>query len=156
MKLTNVIVAVLTALALGGCYWTPQDAEPGGITISVSLPRGVLPSSYEGMLLRASLYDAAGVSGDILADYEPAPVLGSPIAIDGYDYFEVPLQPAPSGSFVIPDVLPGRKYRLYLQWGSIYGGLPFSQESHGLSSEFEVVPGGEVAVAVDLYYYYVC
>ncbi len=155
MKLLNAVVAVVTALTFGGCYWAPKDEETGGISISVSLPRGVLPSSYEGDLLRAELYDAADVSGDIVMSGTAKPVTKNPITIDGYDRFEVTLQPNGNGSFVIPGLLPGRKYRLYLQWGYTYVGAPsFNTNYHGLSSEFEVVPGGQVDVAIDLYSYY--
>ena len=49
MKLTNALVAVLTALTLGGCYWAPPAAESGGVSLTVSLARGVIPPSYYGI-----------------------------------------------------------------------------------------------------------
>jgi hypothetical protein len=154
MKMTNAIVAVLTALALGGCYWSAPAEDAGGISLTVGLGRGVLsPETWNGDLLRAWLYDAGAVAGDITGDYQTVAFAGAPIPVDGYDYYDVPLLQLESGSFVVPDIAPGRRYRLYLMAG-YNSDTEFVFDYHGLSGPFEVSAGGTTDIGITLYYYY--
>ena len=169
MKAAKAVVAVVTALTLGACYWVPPQAQTGTVSLNVRLAQGVLPPSYTGDLLRATLYDPSGVSA-LYAPYlgvppsTPAPgsradfirvtAAGAPYQIEGYDYYEMAFDPqrATSGSFTIPDIAIGRKYRLHLQWlnKSPTGG-PATITQEGLSTEFEVPPGSVADIAIDLY-----
>jgi hypothetical protein len=168
MKLINAFVAVVTALTLAGCYWMPEETQSGGISLTVSLPRGVLPPGSDTQAFRVYLYDAASVSALWgTPPMQPAPVdpydnievfpSASPIPIEGYSYYDVDLGPAfdiystMSGSFVIPDMLPGRRYRIHMELGWYSAAPYFSGDIEGLSDAFEVPPGGIADVALDLY-----
>ncbi len=171
MKLTKVVVALaIAALTLAGCYWTPPQARSGGVSLNLTLPRGVSPAGYAGWAFRVYLYDAGDVSAlygfppassqtpASRTDYIEIKTTGSPIGIDGYDHFDLTLDPfyniGPSGSFTIPDILPGRKYRMHVQYG-YYDPPPYLYGNYeGLSEAFVVAPGGVVDVALDLYYNY--
>lgn len=152
MKPMNAIVAVLTALALGGCYWTPAGTDSGAISLAVTLPRDVFPD-HNGYLLRGWLYNAGDVSGRA-AMFERPTFAADPITVDGYDHFDIALsQPAEGGSFTVADIVVGRKLRLYLVYGYNEPGYTFWTEYHGLSDAFEVIPGGVTDVAIELYFF---
>ncbi len=179
MKLTKVVVALtITALTLAGCYWTPPQAQAGGVSVRVSVPRGVVSPGTSVEAFRVYLYDAADVKalygfpptqptpsyrGDsiqvIPSDLAGLPpqlrsqLSGKTIALDGYRYYDVILSGGlgSGGSFTIPDVLPGRKYRIHMEYGYYAPAPYFYGYEEGVSEAFEVTAGSVVDVALDLY-----
>jgi hypothetical protein len=173
MKIVKVITAVaITMLMVTSCYWVPTESKPGRLSVTVSLPRGVVPPDTYTDAFRIYLYEASGVSalyGSPATSPTPAnrsdsievTVKGSPIKLDGYDYYDVALPSSfdiyntASGNFEIPDVLPGKKYRIHMQYGMYDPAPDFYGNYEGVSEAFEVAAGGIVDVALDLYYSYV-
>ena len=61
MKLTKVPVTVMSlGLILAACYWTPPQAQSGGVSLTVTLPRAAAAPS--GVTFRAYLYDSTNAS----------------------------------------------------------------------------------------------
>lgn len=164
-RTTNAVLALLVAVSVGGCYWTP-GAAAGRVSFSVTSARPIVanPTDYT---LRVYLYDADAVSAEYL-DWSGFPttnpidyayltlaITGSPIPLDGHDYWEVDLgaNPPTNGTLVIPDVVAGRKYRLVVQWW-YHGFPPPYADYQGVSNIFEVPDGGVASIAVSLYQLY--
>ena len=162
MKPAHAILALLLAATLGACYWTPGSMAEGGFSVRIAMARDVSPPP----VLRAYLYDSADVSArwtdwygsEWTDDPEPSSYYiestetGDPILIGGNTYYEHRLTEwADSGTFTIPEVTPGRRYRLVLVLGD-YWGQEWEVQNLALSGEFLVVAGAVVDVMVTLYY----
>ena len=170
MKVCKVFIFLMISAAVllfGGCYIDPAADEQAGIAISISAKD--LPSpEYSGEMLKISLFFDGSVSitednsfdSLYLTDlYYTVNASLPPVPFNGRPYEEFPIPSEGSGTVRIEGILPGPRYRLLVQlfyrWWEGSPGYDFGQYA-GLSDPFEVIPGGNVDVNVELLQYSFC
>ena len=154
-------------LLFGGCYIDPAADEQAGIAISISAKD--IPSDYNGDMLKISLFlDGSVLLTDVNSDdllystylYYTVEAALPPVPFNGRPFEEFPIPSEEgSGTVRIEGIMPGPRYRLLVQL--FYRGWEVSPWYDngvyaGLSDPFEVIPGGNVDVNVELLQYSFC
>lgn len=169
-KFSLIFAAIVLAALLAGCYIDPASEDGGGIALQINTKE--LPAvDYSGYLFRVGLYLDGFVSiSDTDYDdpvsgyriyYSILPTLPA-IPFNGRPYEEFPVEEpfGGNGTITLEGVMPGTRYRLVVElfnrwWEGEPGYDPYQYA--GLSAPFEVVPGGNADVSVELMqYYYTC
>ena len=159
-KLFFYLPLLIVIIFVSSCYWTPENSESGGtVTLEIATKAAAPPEDY---VFHITFWDPDDIEGyhPVGSDYyviDPAPD-AEPILINGEDefIFETPSEYYPgegygSGTITIPEIPAGILYKMRLEvYEHSQGGID-DPYYHGLSEPFEVTPGGNVDVPIDIY-----
>jgi hypothetical protein len=158
-KLFFYLPLLIVVVFVSSCYWTPENSESGGTVTLEIATKDTIEGDY---VFHITFWDPDDIEGFLELDgsglFIPEPD-AEPILINGEDefIFEAPSGYDPwvggqSGTITIPEIPSGISYkmRLEVRWHDSQGGID-DPYYHGLSEPFEVTPGGNVDVQIDIY-----
>ena len=155
-KLFFYLPLLIVIIFVSSCYWTPENSESGGTVTLEIATKDTIEGDY---VFHITFWDPDDIEGflDGSGLFIPEPD-AEPILINGEDefIFETPSGYAPweggqSGTITIPEIPAGILYKMRLKVYEHYEGDMWFADYHGLSEPFEVTPGGNVNVQIDIY-----
>jgi hypothetical protein len=166
VPIVSIMSVIVILLVISSCYWQPEESTGGSITLNLIAKD--LPQEFNGYAFYVDFWNADDIDGELSGNtvFVTIQADAEPLFINGTDYFEEIGNPdgsipdgGDSGGITFEDIPEGILYKIRLRLAEYDGGEfqnfwtdGMLRNIGGLSEAFEVTPGGNVNVPIDIYY----